>query len=270
MISFVKHLGLFTSLVALTFISHVAIDHFRLKVVHNSGFILGSFHDVSFYLRIVFISVLSGILAVVGSFFYTFLSKELGLLKWGLTVLLAGIAGNILEKIISGSVKDFLSVGHLYFNFNDLYQSVGIIIIIREIFAKQDLIWFPATNGRRKKLILYRDIQIPMMSKILGMISLGSLTQGFLTISLFFPRLGEGHEDVKMIYIISVLTLNAILLPLLGVYLLRELLRCMGPVYALERKLQQGDLSPIKFRKTDYFRTLEKTYNEFIAKLQNR
>ena len=244
---------------------------FKIKVVYNSGFIFGLFNETSYFIRIVFSSVFLGLLTLIACYFYAILSPELTTLRWGMTVTLAGLAGNSFEKLIQGFVRDFicLDIGVLskfYFNLNDIYQIVGFFIILRELFAKQSMIWFPDGISKRKLLFVYKDVQLPMVTKILGLIFIGSLTQGILAIALLFPQLRRGSQDVQVIFMLCLIVLNVTLLPIIGRFILQELLRSMGPVYALERYLKEGKYSdrPLKFRKDDHFKSLEETVNEFI------
>ena len=270
--SFLKHLGLYVTLLSLSFSIRHMVLNLQLRAFPNSAFIFGLFNETSYFVRIVTTSVLLGIVVILACYFYAFLSQQLRLLRWGMTVLLAGISGNAFEKLFTGFVLDYLSLplpglDQFFFNLNDGLQLTGLAIIIREIFVKQNVIWFPDPL-KRKTLIVNREVQVPVTTKILGLFFISSLTQGVLAMALLFPQLKRGSQDVQVLFILCLLVLNLALLPLIGRFLLRELLRCVGPVFALEKFLKSEDPSKtnLKFRSSDHFRSLEGTFNNFIER----
>ena len=111
-----------------------------------------------------------------------------------------------------------------------------------------------------------------MVTKILGLVFIGSLTQGILAITLLFPQLRRGTQDVQVLFLLCLIILNVALLPIIGRFILHELFRSMGPIYALERYLKEGKIleKPLKFRKNDHFKTLEDNFNEFIKKILSK
>jgi signal peptidase II len=279
-----KHIFFILSTIVLNFLIqtflkqyNVQLGIFKLSLIFNAGFIFGLYNEASFIVRIVVTSVMVGMLTIVACYFYEFLHPSLNKLRWGITFTLAGVVGNGLEKLIYGYVWDFITIdlpllSSFTFNINDLLQMIGLTILVIEIFRKQDVIWFPNVLNKRKITVIYRDIQLPILFKVMGLIFIGSLTQAILTVALLFPYLKRGSQDVQLLFFLSLLLVNLALLPLLGKYLLKELLRCLGPVFALERYLhneaqQEKDL---KFRKTDHFQNLETDFNHFVKKLKNK
>ena len=241
----------------------------KFQVHTNSSFIFGLFKDASHFIRIVVLAVSLGIISLISVYFYTFLSRELTLIRWGLTVMLAGIFGNGLEKLFYNHVIDYANIDlypfqSYYFNFSDALQLIGLIIVISEVFKKQEIIWFP--NLRRQKILIYKDIQISIAIKILGIVLIGNLTQLVLAFALLFPRMQSGSDDLQILFLMSFVILNLIMIPIIGYFLLKELLKCIGPIYAIERHLNNVDLDgqPIKLRKTDYFASLEISFNKFV------
>ena len=275
-----KHLSLLLGMLVLNFSLHhilkgqnLELGLFKISLVFNTGFIFGFYNEASAFIRIVVVSVLMGVLSLIACYFYAFLHPQLKLLRWGMTVTLAGILGNGLEKLIYGYVWDYLNINlplfsQFTFNLNDLLQIIGLIVMTTEIFRKQDLIWFPDVSRRRKTFIIYRDVQLPIVFKVTGLIFIGSLTQGILTVALLFPHLKRGSQDMQVLFFLCLFLLNLGLLPLLGMYLLKELMRCLGPVYALEKYLNSENEAQreLKFRKNDHFHSLAQAFNDFIGK----
>lgn len=262
---FLKHLSLFAFVLLADFLLRRLLAG---NMVQNYGFIFGSLSQASPYLRIIFLSVLWGILGMVASFFYAFLSRELALLKWGMTLLLSGMAGNSLEKILYGFVWDYFqipSLSRFVFNLHDVVQLLGLCIVVYELFSKRNILWFQSAV-KRKRLILYENIQLPLMAKILGFVALLVLTQGILTVGMLFPYLRGAPNSVEHLYVISLLAVNLVSLPLLGFFVLKEILRCVAPVYALEKYLKEDRPEAFKLRSTDYFQSLETSFNDYRVK----
>lgn len=244
----------------------------RLHLVFNAGFIFGLYNEASHLVRIVVNGVMLGILSIIACYFYEFLHPSLKKLRWGITLLLSGVIGNGLEKLFYGYVWDFVSlnVGPLsryVFNINDGIQILGLAVISLEVFRHQDVIWFPTTNSKRKQTVIYKEIQFPILFKVSGLIFIGSVTQAILTIALVFPQLKRGSQDIQVLFYLGLFLLNLVLIPLMGKYLLRELQRCLGPIYALEKYLKSEDYEKeLKFRKSDHFQSLEQAVNRLIKK----
>lgn len=244
----------------------------RFSLVFNTGFIFGFFNEASHLVRIVVTGVLLGILSIVACYFYEFLHPSLKKLRWGITFLLTGVIGNGIEKLIYGYVWDFITIdigflSRFCFNVNDILQIIGLTVMMREIFRNQHIIWFPTENSKRKSTVIYKEIQLPILFKVSGLILIGSVTQGILTVALIFPHLKRGSQDVQVLFFLCLFLLNLALIPLMGKYLLRELLRCLGPIYALERYLKNEEFEKeLRFRKTDHFQSLETALNKALSK----
>ncbi|MBY0414588.1 MAG: signal peptidase II [Bdellovibrionales bacterium] len=254
---------------------NIANSLIGVRVLTNASFIFGLFKDSSYLVRIVFTSVTLGIISLIFCYFYTFLSKELKLLRWAMTLMIAGFFGNALEKLFSGFVIDYAFINfsifqNYFFNLNDVVQILGFVIAVKEIFTKQDIIWFP--NVRRQQLFVYKDVQLSVLARVLGLVLIGNLTQFILGITLLLPHLKEGSEKIQALYIFCFFIINLFLLPIIGFSLIKELLKCVGPMFALERHLNdlEKDGKPLQLRKTDYFVTLETAFNDFILRNFNK
>ncbi|WP_369793747.1 signal peptidase II, partial [Bacteriovorax sp. DB6_IX] len=70
------------------------------------------------------------------------LSSQLKVMKLGMTLLISGIFGNVLDKIILGASVDFIPLGPFSFNIADVFQWVGAGIILFKVFRKEDVIWY--------------------------------------------------------------------------------------------------------------------------------
>lgn len=104
--------------------------------IHNYGVSFGLFSETipSFILIIIAISVVFLIT-------YLFVNSSDSFEKWGLFIIICGALSNIIDRSINGFVIDFiyLNYNQFYwpaFNFADIYISIGIVIIIINMFKK--------------------------------------------------------------------------------------------------------------------------------------
>ena len=119
--------------------SKVIIDKFfSFTMVHNTGGAFGIFSNNTILLLII------SVLFVVGFIYYIEKSKPSKLEEICYGMILSGIVGNMLDRLIRGYVIDFLDFkifGYDYpvFNFADIFIVVGVILLI--IIYIKELIW---------------------------------------------------------------------------------------------------------------------------------
>ncbi len=119
-------------------------NFFHITYVRNKGAAFGIFADSAF--RIPFFITIS-IIAVGGLlWYYRKLTPEQKWLQYGVSLILSGAVGNLIDRVRFGEVIDFLDV-HWYrhhwpaFNVADSAITVGVAILIIDM-------WF---EERRKK-----------------------------------------------------------------------------------------------------------------------
>ena len=104
--------------------------------IHNFGVSFGLFSG----LISPWILIILGLL-VVAFIFYLMKSASDSLEEWGLLIIISGALSNIIDRIINGYVIDFIYFHYKdffwpAFNFADIYITIGIIMIIINIFRK--------------------------------------------------------------------------------------------------------------------------------------
>ena len=112
---------------------------FDLTHIHNYGISFGLFAGI---LPLWFI-VLLGLLMVIFLFFWM-LKTTNKLEMWGILLIIIGAISNIGDRLINNYVLDFilLHYNQYYwpaFNFADIYITIGIIMLILNIFNKNIL-----------------------------------------------------------------------------------------------------------------------------------
>ena len=102
--------------------------------IHNFGVSFGLFAGIipSIYLVIIGIAVTSLV-------FYLYIQSKKKLEKWGYILIIAGALSNILDRFINGYVIDFIYIHYKEFywpafNFADIYISIGISLLILNLF----------------------------------------------------------------------------------------------------------------------------------------
>ena len=113
-------------------------DFFSISLVHNTGAAFSILSDSKILLIVI------GLLALIGLIFYI---KRLEIIDdidmFVYSLLIGGITGNLIDRIIHGYVIDFLSFkfGNYYFpifNFADICIVISVLIIIIRMI-KEDL-----------------------------------------------------------------------------------------------------------------------------------
>lgn len=113
-------------------------DFFSISLVHNTGAAFSILNDSRVLLIVI------GLLALIGLIFYI---KKLEIMDdidvFAYSLLLGGIVGNLIDRIVHGYVIDYLSFkfGNYYFpifNFADICIVISVLIILVKMI-KEDL-----------------------------------------------------------------------------------------------------------------------------------
>lgn len=127
------------------YIEHSIIGNiFTLIKVENTGAFLGMGSELSETLRILLLIVLP-IIVLISISIYTYIDKSLDKISIiGFSLIIGGGVGNIFDRIVYGSVTDFLylNFGGIFktgiFNIADLSVTCGMILILISSFKKKD------------------------------------------------------------------------------------------------------------------------------------
>ena len=117
-------------------------DVFKLIKVENTGAFLGMGSELSETLRILLLIVLP-VIVLISITIYTYIDKALDQISIiGFSLIIGGGIGNIFDRIVYGSVTDFLYLdfGGIFktgiFNIADLSVTTGMILILISSFKK--------------------------------------------------------------------------------------------------------------------------------------
>jgi signal peptidase II len=129
------------------------IDHFiTLNKVENTGAFLG-FGDSLPRLFFIILMIVLPLVFLGYALFYLLKSKNLSRLSiLGISFIIAGGVGNIIDRILFGSVTDFLHFNFVIFqtgivNMADISVTTGFFIMLYELGIKKRKIDFKISGG---------------------------------------------------------------------------------------------------------------------------
>lgn len=234
-----------------------------LSTLHfNQGFIMGYFSGQPASIRIVSLGFTAGILFTLFILLLFILPARSYLLKNGLSLMLGGILGNVIDKLTLGYTVDFIPFEFqdlsYVFNIADIFIWFGAIIVSWIVFRKEKLIWHES-NARRGYILNLKEQFKTSFQLTLIIFSccllLGLFTYGFIRINI----LNEGVMTPFFIAYTSITGFLCLLTFLMGIILSHQ---NVGPVYAFElfvSDLIAGKDRPFKLRESDNFKQLEIT-----------
>jgi signal peptidase II len=237
---------------------------------HNSGAMLGMFSDLPPLLRVVSLATSGAFLVFVYAIIQFFLPENVMKLRVGLSILLGGILGNVTDRILYGSIIDFLVFGRgtnlsPAFNVADGLQWVGYGLIVYMILFKSHLIWHE--DNKRNKLWIDPAYQLKY-SVILASVSIwfsivfGVYTYTFMKVminDLIVNGTTNGERYLfPFLAVLLILSLTfSFSLFLIGRHLSH---RSVGPIFGFKRyvaDLREGVWYTFKLRQSDEFKDLE-------------
>ena len=237
--------------------------------VANEGMMFGTFSNSSALIRLSLIT--SG--SIIYFLFYCglqyFLSDSLKNLKYGLSLLFGGGISNALDKLLLNFVVDFIpiSFGKYYFyaNVSDMFQFIGVLIILYHLFFCQDSIWFP--DDKRGKILINQKEQLIFSFKFLLVSCLALLMISIFSFSYIEVEFSLFSITKKKEFILSLVMLSvvfSILIFLFGIYLSHQF---YGPIYKLKNYIDNGNFQEdFILREKDQFKELE----EIVEKIKSK
>lgn len=109
--------------------------HFVLTKVENSGAFLSLGNNLPSFIKIVFLAILPALILLFGLYYLIQESKNSPWLSIGIAFSLGGGIGNLYDRILHGSVTDFMHIDYLFiktgiFNMADVSIMTGMILIL--------------------------------------------------------------------------------------------------------------------------------------------
>lgn len=246
---------------------HFALEMKSLRF--NHGIIFGIGANSSPFLRILTLSSIFGLLF----FFYLFLLYTLPLqlskLKMGLSFLIGGISGNVIDRAFRGRSIDFIPISafqyDITFNFADIFQWIGAALIAYNVIVHEKIIWFPQ-NQRGRYLINPKE-QIPYALKLSALCLCLSIIMGLFSVAFMRTALPTLPREINTLYIISFISLSllfSLIAFISGIFLGHK---SAGPLYSFEsyvKDLLSGKRDQFNLRESDYHKNLEKAATQLL------
>ncbi len=248
-------------------------------LIYNHGAMLGLFSDLPPTLRIVTLSTLGALIVGVYLLFQYMIPGRHLKLRIGLSILLGGILGNVLDRIRYGAIVDFIKfqiwgITTPIFNVADAVQWIGYALIVYFFIREGHLLW-PKENYR-KSFWINAPFQ-RRFSLFLATLSL-ILTGVFAVFSYTYLRVtlqeltAMNHHIVEkfaqpFVFLIAGLGVAFAFL----IYIVGSIFshRIAGPIYAFERfirEIMKGNPAHFRVRQSDEFKNLEHLAEEVKAK----
>lgn len=244
---------------------------FGLVFHQNPGAMLGAFSTLPPVLRIVSLSTGGAFLVFIYLAIQHLIPATVLMLRIGMSILLGGILGNVTDRILRGSVTDFLLIGSPShstpaFNVADMVQWVGYGLIVYSLIRDGNLFW-PEYNIRRK-LWVNPGFQVKYIGMLIAMglgfvVISGVFFYTYLKVTIDALVVGSApeveHRFLSPFFItFSVIALGFIMI----LFIIGRILshRTAGPLYAFEKFLEDllnGKMRDLKLRAGDDFQHLE-------------
>lgn len=237
--------------------------------IENRGVLGGFLADLDPWIIRIFFTVLFGFLCVGTMLVMHFLrQRAVPLLKWGLVVYVSGIFGNVLDRMKSGAVIDYILIPMgksegMAFNFADLMVFIGFILILIALFRESEELWFP-TNKRQGYWIEPRfQLHFGLMTAFIGFAHFFVIAiYSYVFLKVFITSTESvsalGAERIIHDYLIGLFLIEGVAILLSFAVSIIISHRLVGPIVALEQFLNRQELKEssesLRLRSADYFR----------------
>lgn len=261
------------------------IGPLHLILVQNDGAMLGLFSSLPAFLRVVTLSTSGFFILSLYAFLQFLVPVKVLRLRFGLSLLVGGILGNVLDRTYHGFVIDFISfqVGNFHtpiWNLADMIQWVGYVLLIYSLFKDGKEIW-PDEDTRRKfwinKKFQLKYAAIFIVTGIL--ISLICMVFSYTYFKLVLKELGvlDNHAEYTKAFLVSfgILVLSFSI----SLFSIAKVIshRIAGPVYAFERFLSaalegkglEEEKQALRLRAGDDFQHLEDLAEQVKVKINS-
>lgn len=248
-------------------------------VIKNPGVMFGSFAETSPMIRIVFFSVFGFFLNILFILILYFLrNKELIKMKIGLSTMIAGISGNVIDKVRLGYVIDFIhlnisELNRYAFNVADIAIITGVVIITYSLFKDYDQIFNPGSN--RKTFLIDRSYQLRLSGLFVFSLLLITITYTVYTYTFFksyIPSDNLLNSNIYFHFFLGISVIMIVYTMIIAIFLVIYSHRSVGSIKALRRfvvEVQTNKEAVLKLREGDFHRELYSISDEIKKIVQN-
>ena len=259
------------------------IGPLHLILVQNDGAMLGLFSKLPAFLRVVTLSTSGFFILSLYAFLQFLVPVKVMRLRLGLSLLVGGILGNVLDRTYYGFVVDFISFQFGTFhtpiwNMADMIQWVGYGLLIFSLYKDGKELW--PDQDYRNKFWINKKFQLKYAFIFITsgvLISLICMVFSYTYFKLALTELGvyDGHAEYTKAFLVSFGIL--VLAFSITLFAVAKFIshRIAGPVYAFERFLSAAldgkgldeETKALQLRAGDDFRHLEVLAEKIRARI---
>ncbi len=233
----------------------------------NPGVMLGHLSDLPRHLLLLGLSSLCGFLFVVYVALMLFLHPRVYGMKLGIVFILAGIMGNVVDKLWRGWTLDWItfpwvSGERVAFNLADAYLWVGTLVVAWWLLKRESSLWYPGEQ-RRRVWHAPRE-QLGFILRFCSVVLAVEVLLGLVCVAFvrhLLTGLAPGPQlDLLRQFVALYLSLALLFLALCSVIALWFSHRLFGPLVAFENYLVEqrtGGRQELRLREGDMLKRLE-------------
>lgn len=265
---------------AIILVSSIIIDQLTkkwgltLSTLHfNEGFIMGMYSGLPDNIRIVALGCFAGIVFFLYVFLMYIIPARAEFLKYGLSFLVGGMFGNVIDKIMFGKTVDFIPFNyfgiHAVFNMADVFLWLGTLMVMVIIVGKEKLVWYP--DSSRGNFLIWPREQYKVGLNFSLVVFCCSVILGIFSYSFFNTTVAPLVQDKPHLMLTYFMTYAMITLLFCTMSFLAGIVishKSAGPLYAFRLyvdDLIEGRDRKLTFREGDNFKDLE----EVAERLRN-
>lgn len=257
---------------AIILISSIVIDQLTkswgktLPTLHyNEGFIMGLYSGLPDNIRIVALGCFAGLVFFLYVFLMYIVPARGKVLKYGLSFLVGGMFGNVVDKIMYGKTVDFIPFDYFginaVFNMADVFLWLGASLVMVIILGKEKLVWYP--DSARGSFLIWPKEQYKVGLNFSLVVFSCSLILGLFSYSFFNTTVApfvEGKQHLMLTYFMTyaMITLLFCSMAFLAGIVISH--KSAGPLFAFENyvdDLIEGKDRKLTFREGDNYKDLE-------------
>jgi signal peptidase II len=232
---------------------------------YNQGFIMGLYSGLPDNIRVVALGCFAGIVFFLYVFVMYIIPSRAKFLKYGLSFLVGGMFGNVIDKIIYGKTVDFIPWNYfgqnLVFNMADVFLWIGAGIVMFILLGKDKLVWHP--DSSRGNFLIWPKEQYKVGLNFSLVVFCCSVILGIFSYSFFNTTVapyvvGKPHLMLTYFMTYAMITLLFCSMAFLAGIVISH--KSAGPLYAFETyvdDLIQGNDRKLTFREGDNYKDLE-------------
>jgi signal peptidase II len=257
---------------AIILISSIVIDQLTkswaltLSTLHyNQGFIMGLYSGLPDNIRIVALGCFAGIVFFLYVFLMYIIPSRAEVLKYGLSFLVGGMFGNVIDKIVHGKTVDFIPFNyfgiHVVFNMADFFLWLGAGLVMIIILGKEKLVWHP--DSARGSFLIWPKEQYKVGLNFSLVVFCCSLVLGLFSYSFFNTTLApfvDGKQQLMLTYFMTYAMITLLFCSMAFVAGIVISHKSAGPLFAFESyvdDLIEGKDRKLTFREGDNYKDLE-------------